>query len=188
MKACMEVVGSKMWMCLWGRGLQCVRGFGQDGHARGWGEWVGERVGREELGVPTLLFLRVAVLEMVVRGKHCMLVVPNWAEAWLESVLDGVCWVERLKGSAEGMVVVKGRTEISRFKGGEVGGKWLLVDSCPKKNSRDGLEKNSRRAVEREVRRSEGWCREREREAIVHDLSQMSSWRGMDGGWLCGVE
>ncbi len=39
--------------------------------------------------VPSLLLLRVPVEEMVVRGKHCVLVVPNWAEAWLGSVLDG---------------------------------------------------------------------------------------------------
>ncbi len=54
--------------------------------------------------------------------------------------------------------MVRGRIEIARFKGEDVcgGGDGGLVS----KEVVDGLEKNSRRVMEREVRRYEGWCRE----------------------------
>jgi hypothetical protein len=158
---------------------ECRGSWGVNGLVKEWGErnWV----------VPPLSLLRVAVGEMLVRRRHCVLVVPNWAEAWLGSVLDGACWVGRLEGGVEGVVeeeeVLRGRTEVARFKGGEVGGGWLLVDWCPRK-----WEMGWRRIVGEPWReRLDGMRSGAEREVIVHGLSQMSCWKDTGGGWSCGV-
>ena len=145
-----------------------------------WREW-----GERNWVVPPLSLLREAMRVMIERERHCVVVVPNWAEVWLDSVLSGACWVGVLDGGEEGVVeeeeAYRGQTEIAKWRGGAVGGGWLMVEWCPKRWKMDW-----RRVV------GEPW-RERlrdmkdgvERERIVHGLCQLSCWRDTCGVWSC---